>query len=109
MALYACLLLTQVLAAQSSLQGLADLFARDGLEVGGGEDVINEGGVALLVVGRHCDGGKSRILLAMSHDRVAIVIISPSLVIVVTGKGKAPMPGCIESDRTTRHWVARVG
>lgn len=60
LARYACLLLAQVLAAQSSFQGLADLFARDGLEVGGGENVINEGGVALLVVGRHCNEGEEQ-------------------------------------------------
>lgn len=81
LARYACLLFTQVLAAQRSFQGLADLFARDGLEVGGGENVINEGGVALLVVGRHCDASKSRILSATCRDRIAIaiaIIVSPS-------------------------------
>lgn len=72
LARYACLLLAQVLAAQRSFQGLADLFARDGLEVGGGENVINQGGVALVVVGRHCEASKSRILSATCRDRVAI-------------------------------------
>lgn len=57
------LLLAQVASTERCLEALADLFARDGLKVGVGQDVVDDGGEALellegdwALAGRQCLG-----------------------------------------------------
>jgi len=48
-------LVGQVASAEGGLETLADLFSRDGLEVGGGEDTVDDLSEARKLVGRDCD------------------------------------------------------
>ena len=48
------LLVAEVLAIQGVLKSLTDLLARDGVQVGGLEDVIDDGRVARLLIGGDC-------------------------------------------------------
>lgn len=81
------LLVAQVLAAQRFFQSLADLLPRDREEICRLEDRIDEVGVPLLLLVRHCKKRKARHLSAMDshasdafHDGLpAIVDVSPLL------------------------------
>jgi hypothetical protein len=49
--LWTYLLVAGVLAAEGGLESLSDLLARNGFEIGGGKDAIDDGGVARELLG----------------------------------------------------------